>query len=61
PDDLTEIGEGSFGDCISLVEIWIPFVGGHAYSGDGREALLGYIFGTKSKYSDGCIFGNGRL
>ncbi len=52
PDDLTEIGEGSFGDCISLVEIWIPFVGGHAYSGDGREALLGYIFGTKSKYSD---------
>ncbi|MDE7214158.1 MAG: leucine-rich repeat domain-containing protein, partial [Anaeroplasmataceae bacterium] len=52
PENLESIGEGAFGDCISLVEIWIPFVGHHAYSEDGREALLGYIFGTKSKYSD---------
>ncbi|MDE6656227.1 MAG: leucine-rich repeat domain-containing protein, partial [Anaeroplasmataceae bacterium] len=52
PEDLDSIGEGAFGDCISLVEIWIPFVGHQAYSQDGREALLGYIFGTKSKYSD---------
>ncbi|MDE7384948.1 MAG: leucine-rich repeat domain-containing protein, partial [Anaeroplasmataceae bacterium] len=52
PDDVDHIGEGALGDCISLVEIWIPFVGEHAYTADGRNAVLGYIFGTKSKYSD---------
>lgn len=53
PKDAEVIGFGAFSGCISLVEITIPFVGGHAYTGtDGEAEVLGYIFGDVKKYID---------
>lgn len=55
PDSITEIGEGTFSGCSSIVSITLPFVGGSAKtSNDSYQYPFGYIFGTTS-YTGGTL------
>ncbi|HBV82066.1 MAG TPA: hypothetical protein DEB74_04545, partial [Lachnospiraceae bacterium] len=44
-NQLVSIGYAAFGSCDALETLIIPFVGAHAYAGDSKESLFGYIFG----------------